>query len=154
MHLIVYKNPLTSTLDSREQIANSSAQWKVVLTFGSIQIDLLMVRETGDEDAFGNLLLGCQQRASRNCSVSLTSAYTRRSLSSRMLMCGVEWPDKCCRVNSRWRREGWLGLDSPGARKLIDSSRGLRLREGSLWSSASRVSGLEENRRNTKSAPL
>lgn len=55
MHLIVYKNPLTSTLDSREQIANSSAQWKVVLTFGSIQIDLLMVRETGDEDAFGNL---------------------------------------------------------------------------------------------------
>lgn len=64
MHLIVYKNPLTSTLDSREQIANSSAQWKVVLTFGSIQIDLLMVRETGDEDAFGNLLLGCQQRAS------------------------------------------------------------------------------------------
>lgn len=138
------------------QIAVPSGKW--CFWIYSDRTVLLMVRETGDEDAFRDLLLGCQLHESKerhqNCSMSLTSAYTRRPLSSQMLMCGVEWPDKCCRVDSRWRREDWLGLDSPGARKLIDSSSGLLLREGSLWSSASRVNGLQENRRNTKSAPL
>lgn len=42
-------------------------------------------------------------------------------LSSRLLVYGIEWLEK----------RGWRGVDSPGGRKLIDSSRGLLLCKGS-----------------------